>query len=568
MFPELSAGWKTGLKIGLPAALGLLVFWPALWGGWVWDDVFYLPGNPLLNDPARLWKAWFEPGSFIEYYPLEQTVQWAQWRCWGADTLPYHLTNLALHLVSGWLVWRLLARFHLRAAWLGGLLFVIHPLNVESVAYLSELKNTLSLPPFLLACLVWIDFEENGRRRDYLLALGFFVIAMLCKISMVMFPFVLLLYAWWKRGRVAAPDLVRAAPFFIVSLLLGLMTLSAGEHFAGLDPSRLAAPVIGNFVQRTLLAGETQAFYFARFFWPATPLPMYPPWNIDSFAAAMLPWIFAAAALAFLWPRRARWGRHALLGLGFFFLNLLPFSGLMPASYMNFTWVMDHFLYLPMIGLIGLVVAGWEQIHLRLPASYRRADAALIVVLVLVLTAWAQDAAAAWADRESLWRYTVDHNPDAWLAHYNLGNELRVQKRPEEAAAEYRAALAINPGFAWAHDNLGLALFDLPGHEDEAIAEYRETLRLRPGMAEAHNNLANTLLRDPTRLLDAIAEYRAALRIQPGLAAAHYNLGVALEQLPDRQEEAKAEFREALRLDPTLQAARDRLDPRAPVEGP
>ena len=567
MFPEVPISWKIGLKIGLMAGLGLLVFWPALWGECLWDDVLYLTGNRLMDDPARLWKAWFAPGSFIEYYPLEQTVQWAQWRFWGRDTLPYHLTNLALHIAGGLLVWRLLARFNLRGARLGGLLFIVHPMNVESVAYISELKNTLSLPPFLLACLAWMNFEERGRRRDYLLALGLFVVAMLCKITMVMFPFVLLLYAWWKRGRIDATDVVRAAPFFIVSLLLGLVTLSAGVHFAGLDPSRLPAPVVGDWGQRILLAGETLAFYFTRFFWPATPLPMYPQWSIDSFAAAILPWIFAAAALLFLWPRRTGWGRHVLLGLGFFILNLLPLSGLVPAPYMNFTWAMDHFLYLPMIGLIGLVVAGWEQIHFRLPVLFRRVDGALIVVLILLLTAQAQDAAAAWTDRAALWSYTVANNPGAWLAHYNLANELRVQKQPEQAAAEYRAALQINPGFAWAHDNLGLALFDLED-DDGAIAEYREALRLRPTLAEAHNNLGNALLREPARVAEAVAEYRAALQLQPGLAAAHFNLGVALLQYPGHESEAAPEFREALRLDPTLQAARDALDPRAPAGGP
>jgi protein O-mannosyl-transferase len=567
MFPEAPTSWKIGLKIGLMAGLGLLVFWPALWGGWLWDDVLYLTGNRLMDDPARLWKAWFVPGSFIEYYPLEQTVQWAQWRLWGRDPLPYHLTNLALHLTNGLLVWRLLARFHLRGAWLGGLLFIVHPMNVESVAYIAELKNTLSLPLFLLACLAWMNFEDHGRGRDYQLALALFVAAMLCKISMVMFPFVLLLYAWWKRGRLDATDVVRAAPFFIVSLLLGLMTLSAGNHFAGLDPSRLPAPVIGDFEQRMLLAGETLAFYFARFFWPVTPLPMYPQWSIDSLAAAILPWIFAAATLAFLWPRRAGWGRHALLGLGFFFLNLLPFSGLIPVSYMNFTWAMDHFLYLPMIGLLGLVVAGWEQIHFQMPVLFRRVDGAFIGVLVLLLTAQAQDAAAAWTDRATLWSYTVANNPGAWLAHYNLANELRVEKQPEQAAAEYRAALQINPGFAWAHDNLGLALFDLQD-DDGAIAEYQEALRLRPDLAEAHNNLGNALLREPARVAEAIAEYRAALRLQPDLAAAHFNLGVALLQYPGHEPEATPEFCEALRLDPTLQAARDALDPRGPGTGP
>jgi tetratricopeptide (TPR) repeat protein len=309
------------------------------------------------------------------------------------------------------------------------------------------------------------------------------------------------------------------------------------------------------------------AFYFARFFRPATPLPMYPQWSIGAPPGALLPWLAGATALGLCWWRRATWGRAALLGLGFFFLNLLPFCGLVPVSYMNFTWAMDHILYLPMIGLIGLVVAGWERIHFQMPLLYRRVDAGLIAVLVLVLTAQAQDAAAAWADRETLWSYTVAHNPGAWLAHYNLANEMRAEKRPEQAAAEYRAALQINPGFAWAHDNLGLALFDLED-DDGAIAEYREALRLRPDLVEAHNNLGNALLREPARVAEAVAEYRSALRLQPGLAAAHFNLGVALLQYPGHEAEAAPEFAEALRLDPTLQAARDALDPRAPEGGP
>ena len=126
----------------------------------------YLSQNPLLHDPARLWKAWFQPGSFIEYYPLEQTVQWVQWQLWGNDTFGYHLTNVCLHLLGAFLVWRLLSKFGLRLAWLGGLIFAIHPMMVESVAWISELKNTLSLPPFLLAMCAWIDYEERGRKQD------------------------------------------------------------------------------------------------------------------------------------------------------------------------------------------------------------------------------------------------------------------------------------------------------------------------------------------------------------------------------------------------------------------
>ena len=150
-------------------AAGFWVFSPALQGGWLMDDDFYIPQNALLNDPARLWKIWFVPGSLIEYYPIEATVQAIQWKLWHNDMPGYHLTNLILHLLSALLIWRLLGKFGLRFAWLGGFLFAIHPVTVESVAWISELKNTLSLPPFLRRDVgAWIDYDRDRRPRDYL----------------------------------------------------------------------------------------------------------------------------------------------------------------------------------------------------------------------------------------------------------------------------------------------------------------------------------------------------------------------------------------------------------------
>ena len=218
----------SGLRAAVLAALGWWIYAPALYGDWVWDDVLYLPQNPLLNDPERLWKLWFAPGHVLDYYPIEATVQWVQWQLWGQNTFGYHVTNVALHIVNALLVWRLLGKFKLRLAWLGGLLFLVHPVQVESVAYISELKNTLSLSPFLLAMGAWIDYEERQQTRDYALALGLFLVAMLCKISMAPFPVVILLYAWWKRGRVGTQDLKQSAPFFLISLALGVMTILSG----------------------------------------------------------------------------------------------------------------------------------------------------------------------------------------------------------------------------------------------------------------------------------------------------------------------------------------------------
>ncbi|MEJ0000883.1 MAG: glycosyltransferase family 39 protein [Verrucomicrobiota bacterium] len=346
-----------------------------------------------------------------------------QWHFWHLDTLGYHLTNVVLHVVSALLVWRLLAQFHLRYAWLGGLLFAVHPVVVESVAWISELKNTLSLPPFLLAMSCWIDFEERGRRRDYLLALALFTVAMLCKISMALFPLVMLLYAWWRRGRVGGRDLARAAPFFAVSLALGMLTVLAGAWHREAQLLSPAGPDIGGPLLRVALAGQALAFYFAKAVWPAGLVPIYPQWPVHAGSPlAYLPWLVLAAVLAWLWTRRAGWGRHALLGLGFFVINLLPFLGFQPVSFMGFTWVMDHFLYLPLIGLIGLAVAALGQIEDGLAPAGRRVLAVLVALIFAVLALESSAYAAVFAGPDVLWSYTLARNPHSWLAHNNLGN--------------------------------------------------------------------------------------------------------------------------------------------------
>ena len=203
----------------LPAVLivlaGLWAFYPALSGEWLWDDGSLVARNALVHDPAGLWKIWFEPSRLIDYFPLKVSVEWLEWHLWQNQTFGYHLTNIVLHILSALLIWRLFGKLGMRLAWLGGLIFAVHPVTVESVAWISELKNTLSLPPLLLAMGAWVDYEEKGNRKDYFLALGLFLVAMLCKTSMVMFPMVILLFDWWKRGRIGWKDLKASLPFFV-----------------------------------------------------------------------------------------------------------------------------------------------------------------------------------------------------------------------------------------------------------------------------------------------------------------------------------------------------------------
>ncbi len=437
------------LRAGLLIGAGIWIYSPVLRGGWLWDDDLYITQNALMHDPARLWKTWFEPGSLVNYFPITATAQWVEWELWGNDTLGYHLVNLGLHLLNSFLVWRLLAKFRLRLAWVGGLIFAIHPTAVESVAWICELKNTLSLVPLLMAMLAWIDHEESPSRGRYFLALGWFIVAMLCKTTGVMFPVVILLYAWWRRGRIAWNDLEASVPFFVVSLVLGAVTVFAEKHYFAVRLEQEVAPL--GFVSQLACAGLAISFYFSNCFWPVGLMPIYPKWDVrDPSLFQYLPWAVLAVALGWLWWRRERFGRHVLLGLGYFLINLAPFMGFATSGYMMFTWVMDHFLYVPIIGLIGVTVAALEQIDKAIRESRARSfEWAYIAVIAGGLALLAMKShryARNFTNLETLWTFAAaERFPESAEAQRNFAMALLHDGRLKEAAERFEAVLRIDP---------------------------------------------------------------------------------------------------------------------------
>ena len=547
--PDITQTWWSAFVRALViAAVTFWIYWPSLHGGWLWDDDSYITDNRLLHSWSGLWTLWFQPGSFRDWYPLEESMLWIEWHLWGMDTLGYHLVNVLLHFANALLAWRLLNRLGLRLAWVGGLLFAVHPLQVESVAWISELKNTLSLLFILSAMIAWLDFDARKSPRAFWLALAFFALALLSKLSVVFFPLVILLHAWWKRGRIAATDLKASAPFFALALLAGLVTTLAGvwgRQFSHLSPHFLPPDGLWG---RLALAGQCLAFFVSKAFLPVGLLPVYPLWPVRPAAfVTWLPWLALAAIVAWCWQRRRGWGRHALFGLGFFVINLLPCPGFLPGPNMGYAWAMDHFLYLPLLGLIGLVIAGGEDLAARLSLPARRLAGVLAVVILAAMTIESHAYARLYRDSQTLWTYTLARNPRAWPGHNNLGKIRQAEGRYGEAVLEYQQALAIEPDYPEAHYNLGLALQGadrLP----EAFDAYRDAIRLRPDYAKAHNDLGNALLL-AGRLPDAEDEYRSALKINPDFAEAHNDLGSAFQRQGDIPH-ALAEFETALQLDP------------------
>jgi protein O-mannosyl-transferase len=594
--PVTGFPWKKLLRVGVILTTVGWIFSPVFHGDWLWDDDILIRGNLLVHHPAGLWKIWFDPTRLVDYFPLKASIEWIEWHLWGDDTLGHHLVSIGLHAVNSLLVWKLLNKFGLRLAWLGGLLFALHPIMIESVAWISEFKNTLSLAPFLLAVCAYLDYEERGRRSDYLRALVLFVIAMLCKTTMVMFPVVLLLYAWWKRDRIGWGDLKRSGPFFAVSLALGLITIwFVHQHAIGEKPIE-----VGGLFSRVALAGLSIAFYLSKCLLPVALSPIYQKWDIDPPGLVQfLPWLVLGGLLFYLWRKRHSWGRHLLLGLGFFLITLAPFVGVTTASYMTFTWVMDHILYLPIIGLVGLAMAGLGQLDERISSSARPYGQGMLAIVFALLAYLSHSYAGIFVSSKALWTYTIKVNPGAFVAYNQLGTLLSHQGRYAEAIEQFQRSLRLNPDFVFARFNLAGALQEMgrfpeameeyervialdpilslaynnmgnilisEGHVSEAKQNYERALQYNPEFPDAHNNLGNILTHE-SRLPEALEQYNEALDLDPSLAAAHNSKGVILAKTGDLTGAIK-EFQETLKINPNNPNARNNLEQVQRIQAP
>jgi hypothetical protein len=480
------------------------IYSPVFHGGWLMDDNAYVTQNPGLRDPYGLLNIWLAPGSFVEYYPIEESLQWFEWQWWKDNASGYHVVNIILHAIGSLLVWKFFTKFKLKYAWLAGLVFAIHPANVESVAWAAELKNCLSLPPFIIAMCYWIDYEEDKNELNYFLALGFFLFGMLCKITLAPLPIIMLIYAWWKRGVITWQDVKNCIPFLVISLILGFTTIFVGDWYAPGHVLAIKIPM-GDFWSRSACASITMAFYFCHFFLPLSLPGNYPNWPLDFLPPHMLPayaqwnvdnptltqfltWPILFGLFWWCWIRRNTWGKHVLLGFSFFLLCLLPFIGFHGVSYMRFTWVMDHFLYLPCLGLLGVAAAGLQVYDSQLTKVPHRILIAICAVLVCILTIESWNYAKTFFNLETSWRYEIQYNPTAWLAHNNLGYIMVEQNRLDEARDEFIKALAIKPDYSEAHNNLGV-VYSRTGHIDEAIEQYQAALTVNPDYGDAANNL-------------------------------------------------------------------------------
>jgi tetratricopeptide (TPR) repeat protein len=532
----------------------LLVYWPALRGGLIWDDSAHLT-RAGLRSLGGLRRIWFELGATQQYYPLLHTAFWAERRLWGEAVIGYHLANVLLHACAAMLVVLIVRRLSIPGAWLAGFIFALHPVCVNAVAWISEQKSTLSAVFYLGAALAYLHFHQTQQKSQYALALGLFLLALLAKTVTATLPAALLVVFWWQRGRLDRKrDLLPLLPWLALGATAGLFTAWVERKYIGAEGPDFSLSLF----DRCLLAGRVIWFYFAKLIWPENLVFIYPHWTVN--ASLWWQYLFPAAAVAVavaLWLAARRW-RGPLAAFLFFVGTLFPVLGFLNVYPFIYSYVADHFQYLASLGIIVPVSAGLtllgKRLSLRLPLAALPAG---VLLATLGLLTWRE--AAMYRDSQTIYRSTLLRNPDSWMAHNNLGAELLdVSGGSSEAISHLQTALALKPDSAEAHNNLGKALGRMPGRQLDAIAHFQAAIRIRPRFPEAENNLGRALSQ-AGRVSEAVPHFEAALQLRPGFAEAHSNLGVALLKIPGRRPDAISQFQEALRINPDLAEAHNGL---------
>lgn len=545
------AFWRCCLVSFLLAAT-FLAYQPAWRGEFIWDDDGHVT-KPELRSVSGLVRIWIEPNATQQYYPLTHSVFWLQHKLWGDSKVGYHLVNIFLHTLAASLLFLILRRLEIPGAWLAAAIFALHPVQVESVAWISELKNTLSAVLYLGAALVYLQFDQTRKRKFYAAAFGLFVLALLSKTVVASLPAALLVIFWWKRGKARGrQDISPLVPFFAVGIVAGLFTAWVERKFIGAVGSEFDF----SLVERCLIAGRAFWFYAAKLGWPFNLVFSYPRWEINQniWWQYLFP-AFAVLVLSAAWMMRRRW-RGPLAGLLFFVGTLFPALGFFNIFPFRYSFVADHFQYLASLGMISLFSAGVVLMLRRWSSLSRPLGNGICVTLVAFLgfLTWSQ--ARIYKNSETLWRDTLAKNPACSLAHNSLGSDLAVRGQTDQAIEHFIASLRLNPKDYTAHSNWAAALVR-KGNIEEAIAHYELALALNPDFAKARLNLGDVLA-GRGKIREALVQYETALKFNPSWIPAHYGAALMLEQL-GRLDEAIEHYLATVRIDPNHAGAYNNL---------
>lgn len=528
-------------------AVTIAAYQQAWRAGFIWDDDVYVTANRLLTAPDGLRRIWFSLESPSQYFPLVYTAFRFEHALWGLNAAGYHWVNILLHAANAVLLWQLLRWLRVPGAWFAAALFALHPVQVESVAWITERKNVLMGFFFLLALLCWTKFCDRKSRpksRWYALAVACYALALFSKTTACTLPAALLLILWLQHEPITWRRIGQIVPFVLLGIAMGLVTIWWERYHQGTQGTLFA---IG-LPERFLIAGRAFWFYLGKLIWPAHLSFSYPHWEISASHVVDYIWVVAIGALAVGIYFGRRWvGRTAEVTLLFFVVTLAPVLGFIMLYTFRYSFVADHYQYLASIGPLALVAAGTTTAFgvLRREQRFLQPVICGAVLLLLGFRTWQQ--CGAYSDQETLWRAVIVENPESWMAHNNLGIALVHTGRLNEAFEHYRKALELNPDYAVTYYNLANALFRAQ-RVDQAIAHYKKALELEPRMSTAHRNLG-AIFERRGELDEAIAHFEKAIEIDSGNASYHTLLGDALQRA-GREEEAQFHLRKAAELDP------------------
>jgi len=579
------------------ALLVLVAYLPALRAGYLWDDEQYVVHNSNLVRPDGMRRVWFEPQRTVQYYPMVHTVLRAEYRLWRLRPFGYHLVNVLLHALNSILLWRILRHLAVPVPWLIACIFGLHPVHVESVAWISEIKNLLSGLFYLLSGWAYLCFHAARASAPaastratpttraatttraaianragaatraaatthaafragtfHALSLGLFLLALLSKTTAVTLPAVLLVLVWWKSSALRPRDVLPLLPMFLLAIACGGFVWWLETHHVGSEKV-----VALSTWERLLVPGRAVWFYASKLWWPADLTFIYPRWTMHP----GMPWLYVfplgvVAVIGLLYSGRQRWGKGPLAAVLYFLLNLALVSGAVRFYFILYSFVGDHFQYLASIGIIALTVAAVARcvVGTESRAVQAIAKRALPAVLIVVLAVLTGSRAQAYRSEETLWRHTIVKNPAAWIAHNNLGVVLMRQGRKAEARELFTAALNLNADIAEAHMNLGV-LAQEQGDVQRAIDEYRQAVALKPILVDAHYDLGVLLMRRG-EMEEASRHFMAALQYKPTMADAQMRLG-DIVAAQGQLDQAVERYRAALAIDPANASLHYRL---------
>ncbi len=541
---------KDIIALAIIALLTTSIYLSSLNNGFIWDDDVHIYKASYIKNATGLTEIWFKNAT-PQYYPLTATSFWLGDKLWGLNPKGYHILSLIVHILNALLLYLLLKRLFYPIAFSAALIFAIHPIGVESVAWASELKNLLSLFFFLASFLIYLKFLSAKNLKYYILTIITFIAAIFSKYISVSFALIPLFYGFWLKGRIDRRDIKLSIPFIFIGVLAGLNAVFTEIYNVGARGAEWALP----YLDKMILIGKTTLFYIYKIIYPKDFIFIYPKWQLDTLSILdWLPILFILLSVSLLFLYRKRVNRSITALYFFYLISIFPASGFFNVFPMKYSYVADHFSYLSTPWIIVLILVILCSIYkyiiktLRLE-SYNYPKIALIILLTfvaVVLSLKSNKLTENYKDEITLYKSIIAKNPGSWMANANLAILYSKEDKDILALKHYRDAITAKDDIASIYYNLGNLYYKIRDY-DSAINSYMAALTLDAEYAESYANLAN-IYRAKGEFYKAMEYYKKSLLFKPS-SVVYYNLGHTYYDLK-KYREAIEHYKKTLLVEP------------------